>query len=213
MSRLERSLLKSLRRAIAQDKSTWQLYKDKPFFDRLSRVLYTSDILDPFFKVYYSIRSFINNCKRVIEYAPIVWEHRTWDHGFVLRFQVKLYEDLYKGCYEKGHHVYTRNESRKLRTVIGLLKRLQSESYGDWHYDYLEKKYGESDIYFPKVTEPNGRKYTTMRNRREDNLTPAQQKQYEKDRKRLLELEEYQQKKDFEMLGKYITKYSKRWWD
>lgn len=214
MGRLGRSLIKSLRSINSDAKNTWDLFKDKPLKERIYMVLYTCDALDPVFDVYYSIRSFISNIRRLIEYAPIVWQHRNWDYGFILRFNAKLHEDLYKGCYVEGHHVYTKSEARRLKAVIALYKRLEDDSYGDWHHDYLEKKYGESDIYFPQVTDgTTGRTYTTMRNRREDILTPEQQKQYDKDRKRLWALEEYQRKADLELLGKYIAKYSKKWWD
>ena len=209
MGRPGRNLIRALREA----NSTMDLYKNESLWKRISMTIYTCDFFDPIFDTYYSILSFFANCKRLIEYAPLVWKHRTWDHGFVLRFNVKLYEDLYKGCYEKGHHVYTKAEARKLRTVIGLLKRLEADDYSEGHSKYLEKKYGESDFYFPQVTDEKGRTYTTMKNRREDNMTPKQFEAYNKERKALWKLEDYLRKQDFKLLGKYIEKYSNKWWD
>lgn len=213
MSRLGRELIKSLRGAVLEGGSTWQLYKDKPFLERLSMVIYTCDILDPLFKAYYSIDTFFANVRRLIEFAPLVWQHRNWDYGFVLRFNLKLHELLYKGVFTDGHHVYTKNDTRKLKTVINLYKRLNEDQYDEWQTDYLEKKYGRSEYYFPTVTGADGRTYTTLKNRREDSMTEKQKEDYIKDRKEHYKMEEYQRKQDFALLGKYIAKYSAKWWD
>jgi len=216
MSRLGRELLKGLRSAVAEDVGTWQLYKDEPFFKRLSKVLYTSDLLDPFFKVYYSIDTFIANIARVLKYAPLIWRHRNWDHGFVLKMNIQLYEDLYKGCYVDGNHIFKKSEARKLRTVINLLKRLSEDNYDEWQYDYLNKKYGESEFYFTKIAgteDKPGGPYSTMQSTRDDRMTPAQREAYIKERKAMFQLEEYQRKQDLKLLGQYIAKYSQKWWD
>jgi hypothetical protein len=216
MSRLGRKLIKSLRSAVAEDISTWSLYKDKPFFKRLGMVMYTSDLLDPLFKIYYSIDTFIDNVLRLIEFAPLVWRHRNWDYGFVLKFNVKLHELLYKGIFKDGHHIFTKNDTRKLQTVINLYKRIYEDKYDDWQYDYLDKKYGKSEIYFTKIegteNKPGG-PYSTMGSTREDIMTPEQKAAYISERKKMWKLEEYQKKQDLELLGKYIAKYSNKWWD
>jgi hypothetical protein len=145
-----------------------------------------------------------------------VWEHRTWDYGFVTKFQIKLYEDLYKGIYEDGHHVFTKGQARKLKTVIELLKRLDADDYSKGSYKYLDQKYGEDDIYFKKIpgTEKRpGGPYSTMGSRREDRLTETQKEQYLKERKRLWKLEEYQETQDLKLLHKIIEKQYKKWWD
>jgi hypothetical protein len=216
MGRLGRGLIKALREATSEGKGTWALYKDEPFWSRVSKVLYTCDILDPVFDAYYSFDTFIANCKRLVEYAPLVWKHRNWDYGFIIRFQIKLYENLHKGVYKEGHHVFSKSEERKLLTVIELLKRLEKDDYVSWSSDYLTKKYGEDDFYFKRIpgTEKRpGGPYSTMGSTREDRLDIKRKEAYNKDRKRLWKLEELQEKQDMELLQKYIVKYSKKWWD
>lgn len=216
MGKLGRSLIKSLQQATREGKSTWELYKDKPFWFRVQRVLYTCDLLDPVFDVWYYILKIKHNCERLIEYAPLVWEHRNWDYGFVQQFEIKLYEDLYKGCFVEGNHVVNPKEAQRLRTVIALLKRLHADDYDSWHYGWLEKKYGKDRMYFRKIPGTENRPggpYSTMGSTREDRLSEAQKQAYLKDRKAMWALEEYQRKQDLELLGKYIAKYSRKWWD
>lgn len=216
MSKLGRGLIKSLREATSEGKGTWKLYKDKPILERISMVLYTCDLLDPVFNTYYSIRGFIKNCIRVIDYIPIVWRHRDWDYGFVLKFNKKLHEDLYKGIYEKGHHVFTKKDARRLKTVIALYDRLREDDYDEFVYAQMEKKYGVNDFYFTKVegseNKPGG-PYSTMRSTLEDRQTPEQRKKYWEEKKALYKHCEQLRVNDFELLGKYLAKYSKKWWD
>lgn len=211
MGRLGRTLIQKLHSSLSEDVSTWKLYKNKPFFKRLSHVLYTSQLLNPFFDVYYKLNSFYNNICRVVEYAPIVWKHRNWDYGFILEFNKKLHEDLYKGVYEKGHHVFTKKDSRRLKTVIALYKRIHDDDYVTWSHDYLEKKYGRNEMVFEPIDDKKG--YSRLRFSLDEKLTPEQKKCYDRDRKALYKLEEIQRKQDLKLLGEYIAKYSRKWWD
>ena len=212
MSYLGRKLLKGLRRT----KSMWDLSDDEPILKRIWSTLYLSDTLDPIFQVYYSIRSFFSNVKRLIEYSPIVWNHRNFDYGYVLQFQIKLYENLYNGCYVKGHHVFKKKEALKLRTVINLMKRLHADEYDNQYFNYFDEKYGKTNIYFKKIEgseDKPGGPWSTMHSTREDKMNDKQKALYISERKRFWKLEEILRKQDLELLGKYITKYSKLWWD
>lgn len=212
MGKLGRSLIKALKEA----NDTMDLYKNKPLSYRIKMTLYTSDLLDPLFQVYYSIRGFISNIRRVIEFIPYAWRHRDWDYGFVLRFNHMLHKRLYKGVYTKGHHVYTKSEARRLQTVIALYDRLEKDEYEDYIYDEAERLFGPNDIYFSKIegTEDRpGGPYSRMRSTREDRMSPEEQAKYRKYKKAQYAHAENQRKQDMELLGKYITKYSRRWWD
>lgn len=211
MSRLGRKLIRGLR----EGRSVWELYKNKPLHKRLWAAIYHSDILDPLFNIYYSVVSFIKNVKRLIEYAPLVWQHRNWDYGFVLKFQKKLYEDLYKGCYVDGCHVFKKKEAQKLKTVIALIDRLHKDEYDHWHYDYLDKKFGKEKIGFepiPGTENKPGGPYSRMTSRA-DNMNEEQKKIYITERKRMWALEEAQRKQDMELLAKLVTRQSRKWWD
>ncbi len=215
MSKCGRSLIKGLKNSIYESIGTWDLYKDKSLVDRIYMTLYTCDMFDWAFNSYYAICTFFNNCARLIEYAPLVWQHRNWDHGFVLLFNKKLYEDLYKGCYVKGNHIFTRKEARKLKAVISLFDRIQKEEYDAWQHSYMDRKYGKSEIKFVKI--PNtedkpGGPHSTMICTREEAMNKEQRKDYIKDRKRMWKHEDYQKKQDLDLLGKYIAKYSRKWW-
>ena len=208
MGRLGRSLVKSLN-GLNESRSTWDLYKNKPLLKRIMSVLYIADILDPVFNTYYSIRGFISNVKRLIEYVPLVWQHRIWDYGFVLKFNIKLHEDLYKGCYKEGNHVFTKYQARKLQTVIGLYKRLHDDEYGSLWESYLEKRYGTNDMIFT----PTEKGLSLCTFSRKVNLSKEEYAKYIKESKKIWALEAYQKKQDLTLLSKYITKYSSHWWD
>lgn len=212
MGKLGRSLIKGLKEAAG----TMDLYKDKPLSYRIKMALYTSDLLDPLFQVYYSISAFISNIRRVIEFAPLAWNHRDWDYGFVLRFNVELHKRLYRGIFDKGHHVYTPKDTRRLKTVIALYERLEKDEYEDYIYDEAERLFGPNDIYFSKIegteNKPGG-PYSRMRSTREDRMSVEEQANYWKYKKAQYAHAEAMRKQDYELLGKMITRYSRKWWD
>jgi hypothetical protein len=123
---------------------------------------------------------------------------------------------LYKGCFVEGHHVVQKSDKKRLKVVIALYDRIHKDEYDNWEYDYLDKKYGKSDIKFTTIpgseNKPGG-PWSRMVSSREEVMTEEQKKQYIAERKRMWKHQEYQQKQDLELLGKYIAKYSKRWWD
>lgn len=206
MSKMGRMLVRSL----SEGKSVWSLYKDKPLYKRLYSTLYHMDIFDGLFNVYYAIRNFCRNVARLIEYAPLVWRHRNWDYTKVFTFQKKLYQDLYKGCYEEGNHVFKKHEARKLKVVIGLLGRLEADEYCVWQYRYLENKYGKNEFIFTPIEGSTSSRLTFSRDER---MTKEQKALYVKERKAIWELEALQEKQDMQLLHKLIEKNYKRWWD
>lgn len=206
MSKIGRSLIKSL----SQGKDTWSLFKKDGFFKRVRMTLYTMDMFDKVFDGYYAIRAFFRNVARLIEYAPFVWRHRNWDYGMVFTFQKKLYQDLYKGCYEQGNHVFRKSEARKLKTVIGLLGRLEADEYCDWQYDYLEKKYGDNEFIFTPIPDGTGSTLTFSRDLR---LSKEQKAIYSKERQNIWALEEIQRKQDLALFHKIVEKNHRKWWD
>lgn len=206
MSKIGRMLVRSL----SEGKSVWTLYKDKPLYKRLYSTLYHMDIFDGLFNVYYAIRNFCHNVARLVEYAPLVWRHRNWDYGRVLTFQKKLYQDLYKGCYVNGNHVFSKSQARKLKVVIGLLGRLEDDEYCNWQYDYLNDKYGKNDFIFTPI---EGTTHSALTFTRDEKMTKEQKKAYIKERKAIWALEELQRKQDLALLHKLIEKHHRQWWD
>lgn len=206
MSKVTRMLIRSL----AESRSTWSLYKGKPLLERLSMVIYTMPLLDKPFDVYYSIRGFFQNVARVIDYLPVVWRHRNWDYNRIYTFQKKLYQDLYKGCYEQGSHVFRKSEAKKLKTVIGLLGRLEADEYCEWQYDYFNKKYGDNEFIFTPI---EGSTSSQLSFSRDERMTKAQKALYLKERKAVWALEELQRKQDMALLHKLVEKNHRKWWD
>jgi hypothetical protein len=178
--------------------------------------IYLSDWFEYIHTPYVEVIIFFRNLKRLIDYAPIVWKHRNWDHGFVLRFQKKLYEDLYKGCFIEGHHRPNKTTMKRLKTIICLLGRLSEDNYGSMNATYLTRRFGEDEIYFNPIkgteNKPGG-PYSRLISTREQRLSVKEKALLKKVRQELYELEESQRKADFRLLGEYLAKYNNQFWD
>jgi len=213
MGKLGRSLLKGLKEAA----DTYAVYEKKPLLERIRLTIYTADLLDPVFNVYYAIRRFFRRVKKLIEFMPVVWRHEDWDHSFVMEFNAYLFKRLYKGVYTEGHHLYRPSEARKLQTVIELCKRLSNDhDYTDAHYDAFRKKYGKDQDEFADHLEEvvmDGVKRTLYSDPVKKRLTPEQYEAYKKEMTQLHKLEDYLYQQDMDLLFKILKKNMKKWWD
>lgn len=178
--------------------------------------VYLNDKLDPIFDLYYKVLSFYKNCKRLIEYAPLVWHHRNWDYGFILRFNKKLHEDLYKGMFIEGSGFSDESKRKQLKIVIELFDRLEKDKYEDIAHNLLDRKYGQSYFKTLKIegseSKPGGPWYK-MIDTRTESMSASEKLKYHKDHARAFKEADNKRRIDTELLYTYIAIYSKKWWD
>lgn len=162
------------------------------------------------------IKQFYYNVRRLIEYTPLIWFHRHWDHAYIFKIQIKLYKNLYKACYISGSHVVNPTEAKRLKTVIGLLERLSEENYTEEHRKWFEAKYGPTEYRFDLVpgseNKPLG-PYSHMVDVRAESMTEKELKRYRAEQKRMYAIQDLQQKQDLKLLGDLIAKHCRKWWD
>jgi hypothetical protein len=180
------------------------VYKGKPLYKKIAYFIYTSDLFSPFFDFYYKINSYFINIGRVIRYTPVIWRHRNWDYGFIFKFNQTLHEDLYRGLYIDGHHVFNEKDTRRLKTTIELLKRLSDDEYEDHAYGIVEEKYGSPNFEF---------KDGYLKLTRTKKLTEKEEKELIALKRKLYKDAEKARERDLDMLFLYIKKYNKKWWD
>lgn len=187
------------------------LYKKK--LDDLERKIRYLELKRTIFKPYYFLRNLYYQIQTVIEFLPHIWSHRDWDYAYILQFNYMLHKRLYKAVYEEGYGVSTRQERNRLKVVIELYKRLHDENYDDLVDYECTRRFGPNDIYFTKMEDAHGRRFTTLGSTREDRMTESEKASYFKFKKAMYEKAQKLRQDDFELLGKYITKYSKKWWN
>lgn len=99
-------------------------------------------LLDTLFYSWYSpTERFYKNILRIIQYTPLLWSDRDWDHAFFLKmmsFKLKrmsLYHEKY------GHAVRSYEISKKIKICAILAERLSNDKYCEKEYDNYFKEY------------------------------------------------------------------------
>lgn len=148
---------------------------------------------------------------RLYEFIPIIWKHRDWDYSYILDFNAYLHQRLYKGLYVNGHHEFTKYDTRKLKTVIELYKRLgDEENYDLFATDTIDRIYGPPEY---GRTEFDLKHFLTVHNVRYERLTPEQKVIYNRLNKHFYKQAEKKMQDDMKLLHKLIQKKHRKWWD
>lgn len=217
MSALGRKLLQALK----EDRSTWELYKDKPLLYRLKMWFYLSDLFEPIQRCisFYNIQK--ERINRLYAYGKHIWTIGEFDHSWHLQLQLLSLKRLHR-IMRGGNHVWSKTADRKMVTCIQLLERMTSpwESYHEpadeafrkrWNFqDKFELLDHPEDIANPR---PNLKRWYTSRDAFRDSLPPVQQKRFDREYKEVLYVEDRMYKQDCELFTKLWSKHHQKWWD
>ena len=149
--------------------------------------------------------------RSLIEWFPVIWEDRWWDHYFiyaVLRHKLHLME---KNIREHGHHVNHVQDADKIKKCVLLLDRLMKDEYHENVYKPHEEKWGEPDFIF---TDATGHPNCSQLHIKHPNAKTREDKHLErKEYRRLIHKPEELKKQDIDMLFDYMKKHIQTWWD
>jgi len=109
----------------------------------------TDPVLDLLYDIKVYIVTFFTNIKRVIDYLPLIWNDRDWDHYFLISLmQFKLKRMKY---YFDNHGIADMTENNELKALDFIIKIGDRYSSADdeensHFYKLHNKKWGELDI-------------------------------------------------------------------
>lgn len=214
MGRLGKQLLRGLR----EISEMYGYKKEKlPWYKAAWEAFYFSKLHDIITEPYNIVRRFVNKCIKIAQFLPLVWRHEDWDSAYTLEFMHFLFKRMYAAVYINGHHVEKPSHKKRLLIATELLRRManRDDIYMEGHRQYMEKKFGETNYDFVTVNDPEtGRKYTSMKDMREDNLSESDLKLYKKMKSYLYgEHENKMFKQDMELFCKILKKDCRHWWD
>jgi hypothetical protein len=136
------------------------------------------------------MKSLLISIKNLINWLPVIWIDRQYDHYFIYNIlQFKL-EKQAKYISKYSHHVDRNYDVMKINTCVRLIKKLKNDEYEMEFYDHLKKKYGISNVNFIKAT-------------------PA----IKKDCKEMMKTSIEKHKKAKRILFKLLESNIENWWD
>lgn len=210
MSALGRKLLQALK----EDRSTWELYKDKSVWYRLKMWFYLSDLFEPIQKVisFYHIQ--MERIERLWHYNKHIWTIGEFDHAWHLELQLISLKRLHK-IMKNGNHVWSKVADRKMLTCIHLLERMLKpwENYHEPADEAFQKRWNFVDDHRLLTHPDSPSRFYTSRHAFRDSLPPEKQILFDKEYRELLHIEDRMYKQDCELFCKLWQKHHQKWWD
>ncbi len=161
----------------------------------------------------YTIRRLFKRIKRLIRYIPVLWHSYDFDYRYAVDlFRMKL-EDIADFMEsDKAMSVQAKEDARRIRTAIRLLKKVYDEEYATECQDQLLKLYGEDvlDIEFVEHNHEDGQQCYRIKRKYEDWDNCDQIEEMEST---LIKKSQEKQKKAHRILWKFIEHNIQRWWD
>ena len=166
--------------------------------------------------------SFIDSCKNLIDWFPVIWDDRHWDDYYitkVLQRKIELQRE-----YLVKHNRHTRiDEDNKWMTIVLNLLELEHEQY----YERECFNYHKSDLTFEDIEDKPGHKsikFTTVYDNLDEYLNKYSGVKYRvikenkgvdfTDKLRLaMCMSYYRQQKCRNLIFHILTLHSNRWWD
>lgn len=133
----------------------------------------------------------IQGIKNCIQWFPIIYRDRQWDHMYlfdILHKKMSLMEDFFR---TKASFVGKEKEARKIKICVLLIDRLRKDGYDKMAFKDHEKKFGELDFF------DRGK----------------HKKEWNRSFQKACDHEDYLRHQDLDFLFTLIKKHVLSWWD
>lgn len=143
--------------------------------------------------------NFTRGIKSLIEWLPVIWKDRHWDHTYIfeiLKYKIELQREY---LVKSNRHTRIEADNRDMTNVLNLIERVQQEYYAIEYMDYVDSKF--EDAYLKKY--PNSVRVVMkkdMRTATDKDLL-------------CLHVAQYNQEKAHKLLFKILNERINYWWD
>jgi hypothetical protein len=155
------------------------------------------------------LREFQTSCQNLIKWFPVIWRDRDWDDSYI--FDI-LKHKLYHTCKYHINNPMFVDQDREIElmtTCIKLIDYIKEEHYSTVAFDFLEAKYGQTEIAIKDSTASKNE--LIFKNANIQNGTYTQE-EYNKEFNKLMS--EAREKHDHarRLLFKILEERIERWW-
>jgi hypothetical protein len=85
--------------------------------------------------------TFLQGCKNVVKWFPIIWRDRDYDHSYILSVIKFKLEKQAKYLDSKNRFISTPSKVKYMNICSDLLDRLINDTYGLEYQDYIDTKF------------------------------------------------------------------------
>jgi hypothetical protein len=150
-------------------------------------------------KIVYSwlspLKAFVQNCKRVIKWLPIIWVDRDWDWTYILLILETKIRFTREQMTNYSLHCSTKEDCINMKKAEAVLRRLRSpENYIENDWEKHQENWPRGDIFDDDFV-----------------FTPPTE-EASKDVRRMMDKVQYMWKQDINWLSKHLQKHLQKWW-
>lgn len=156
-------------------------------------------------------RSIKYGIENLINWFPVIWKDRDWDHWYLYRILKLKLSNMEKYHRKYGIALKSDRTADEIKTCVILLDRLLKDDYGDMTFKKHNEKWGEIELSW-KPCEDNDdlvECLITRTNVKDEEDEKLERKQF----RRLSEHESKLIKQDIEYLFNTMKKRIQTWWD
>jgi superfamily II DNA/RNA helicase len=158
-----------------------------------------------------TIKSFFRKIKRTLEFLPLIWEGYDFDYRYALdlfHYQLKRTADFLES--DRAYSFNAKQDARRLRTILELMKKVYDEEYRMEHFDQTEKIYGKWSMNWVD----NEDKYSKyMGSKWEFADTPEKEKEAEEMFSKLAAVAEKKHQRAKKLLWELVEHNLEHFWD
>jgi hypothetical protein len=154
--------------------------------------------------------------QRVIDFLPIIWKGYDFDYRYSLELfqhQLKRQADFLES--KRAMTVEAKNNAKRIRTAITLMKKVYDEDYGMEYMDKIDALYGKTHYDF--VPTDNVKEYGagtyTLKIWNESAVNDEHQKEIDEVSHQMMIASNEKQEKAHRILWEFIAHNIRHWWD
>jgi hypothetical protein len=155
-------------------------------------------------------RSIKYGIENLINWFPVIWKDRDWDHWFLYMILKKKLSDMEEYHRKYGHTVNAEKTADEMKTCVNLLDRLMKDEYHEMVFKKHDEKWGEPEFNWDECEREGCCELKIFRTNIKDEKDKEQET---KEFRRLCEHEANLRKQDIDYLFETMKKYIQSWWD
>ena len=156
------------------------------------------------------IKWFFKQLKRSLGYFRASWGGYDWDYNYSINMFKYSLTRLQKHIDSNGHFIESKQNARRLKTIIDLMKKVYDDRYALEYQDKMKALYGEDvlDFWFEDTGRGNGTSYLRFEYEKWDN-----EEEIDKMYSKLIAESRSKQDKAHKLLWKLVEHNIRKMWD
>jgi len=158
----------------------------------------------------YFYRDVVHGIKNLVQWLPVIWKDRQWDHWFAYAIFYKKLSLMENFTRHYGCHTRAKQDANDIKLAALLFKRLMDDEYFEKAIKRHEEKWGEGEFNW---IDTDDRELVELQIKHANVITEKDKIQERKEFHTAIDHEQYMRQQDLDMVFELMKKKIQSWWD